>query len=44
MGSIYFVELNFLNLKCYVFKMFVPNFNKLNEKWRNDSYFKIGSF
>ena len=37
MGHIYYVEFNFLNIKFYVFKMFLPNFNRIEwkiEKWQ----------
>ena len=28
--NIYYVEFNFLNIKFYVFKMFLPNFNRID--------------
>ena len=32
MRNIYYVEFNFLNLKYYVFEMFLPNFNRIEWK------------
>ena len=40
MGNIYYVELNFLNLKCYVFKMFLPNFNRIEWKMEKQQLFQ----
>ena len=39
-GNIYYVELNFLNLKCYVFKMFLPNFNRIEWKMEKQQLFQ----
>ena len=43
-GNIYYVEFNFFNLKCYVFKMFLPNFNRIEWKMEKQLLFQIGSF
>ena len=40
MGNIYYVEFNFLNLKCYVFKMFLPNFNRIEWKMEKQQLFQ----
>ena len=32
MGNIHYVEFNFLNIKFYVFKMFLPHFNRIEWK------------
>ena len=40
MGNIYYVEFNFLNLKCYVFKMFLPNFNRIEWKMEKQRLFQ----
>ena len=32
MRNIYYVKLNFSNSKFYVFKMFLPNFNRIEWK------------
>ena len=40
MGNIYYVEFNFLHLKCYVFKMFLPNFNWIEWKMEKQQLFQ----
>ena len=40
MGNIYYVEFNFLNLKCYVCKMFLPNFNRIEWKMEKQQLFQ----
>ena len=40
MGNIYYVEFNFLSLKCYVFKMFLPNFNRIEWKMEKQQLFQ----
>ena len=40
MRDIYYVEFNFLNLKCYVFEMFRPNFNKIEWKMEKRQLFQ----
>ena len=42
--NIYYVEFNFLNPKCYVFEMFLPNFNRIEWKMEKRQLFQIGSF
>ena len=39
-GKHYYVEFNFLNLKCYVFKMFLPNFNRIEWKMEKQQLFQ----
>ena len=40
MGNIYYVEFNFFNLKRYVFKMFLPNFNRIEWKMEKQQLFQ----
>ena len=40
MGNIYYIKLNFLNLKCYVFKMFLLNFNMIEWKMEKRQLFQ----
>ena len=44
MGNIYYVEFNFLNLKCYVFKMFLPNFKGIEWKMEKQQLFPNSLF
>ena len=39
-GNIYYVEFNFLNQKCYVFKMFLPNFYRIEWKMEKQQLFQ----
>ena len=40
MRNIYCVEFNSLNLKCYVLKMFLPNFNRIEWKMEKQQLFQ----
>ena len=44
MENIYYVEFNFLNLKCYVFKMFLPNFKGIEWKMEKQQLFQNSLF
>ena len=45
MRNVYYVKSNFFNVKYYVCQIFLCQVSiRLNKRWRNDSYFKTGSF